>query len=1454
MFMAKSHCWFSFHFFCVCVLLIIGVFLTVDVSALRPTELSSMDYTDVFCGKRLPVFHPEPVASPYESMMTMDVSILGFSFMPTDLTIIVGDTVRWFNNDITSHNTTSDTGVWASNNFTNGQNFSFTFNSIGTFPYHCTRHPSMMGNINVVVPSPTPTYTATSTPTLTSTNTATATNTATSTPTPSGPPTLGNYPDTLVNLSGNALVIPEVPPTNDLSISVETSTNFVGELTADPITGVVRVTNAHHANIAPGSYTVTVKAFGPFGMATKTFLLTINNGTLCNGNPGFTPPTSPEIPVGAGPSSVSVGDFNGDGKQDLVVANANSPGVSILLGNGSGGFTPILPGISTGGRPISVAIGDFNGDGKQDFATANFNTNNVSIRLGDGSGGFTSPAAPEITVGSRPVAIAIGEFNGDGIQDLAVVNVNSNNVSIRLGDGNGGFTSPAVPQLAVGTAPQFLAIGDFNGDGIQDFAAVNYTTNNVSIRLGNGSGGFTSPLVPEIVVGSGPTSVVIGDFNGDGKQDLATANNAVGANNVSIRLGDGSGGFVSPAVPEVSVGSFPASVSIGDFNGDGVQDLAVANNSGTVSIRVGDGSGGFTPANVPEVSVGTSPRSVAIGDFNGDSTQDFVATNNQSNNVSIRLGSCVALTPTNTPTDTPTGSPSATQTNTSTATPTLTATSTLTSTSTNTPTSSPSACGTPGTLDPSFNGNGKVTTAIGSADDGAKMVIIQPDSKVVAAGYSANGSRNDFAVVRYNPDGTLDTSFNGTGKVTTQIGVNAEAESVAIQSDSKLIAAGYSHNGSFAEFAVIRYNADGTLDTSFNSTGIVTTDVGSGNDFGNSVAIQSDGKIVMGGSSRTSSRADFAVVRYNTDGTLDSSFNGTGKVITSIGTIADYPSSIAIQSDGKIVEAGYSSTEAGARFALVRYNTNGTLDTSFNGNGMVVTPIGSAFASSVAIQSDGKIVAAGTNVNQSFSSFAAARYNTNGSLDTSFNGNGTVITSVGFAADDAASSVAIQADGKIVTAGRSATNPQTLFAVVRYNANGTLDSSFNGTGKVTTSINGGVDSGNSVAIQSDGRLVVAGYSTIFNNEFALVRYFGEPCLTSTPTNTPTNTPTVTATDTPTPTPANTPSISGAVLYRGDVFPTKYISNVLVTGTGSPIVTTTTAPPGGTAGQYTLTGFGVGNYAVSLAKTTGQNSVTSNDAAQIAQHVAGTVAIATDPKKIAADTSGNGSISSNDAALIARFVAGLGAPIGNTNQWRFFVPNPTFPIGSSPTTRSYTDPIGNPTGEDYAGILIGEVSGNWTPSAARPDEKRRDTGDLRQETSGGGGAARGIAVELPEVTAEVGKEIVIPVKVEGIPHKGVISYEFDLRYDPTVIQPVGDAVDVKGTASRGLSVVTNANEPGLLRVVVYGAFPIGEDGVLLNLRFTAVGAAGSVSPMTFERIMFNEGEPRVSVVDGRVELF
>jgi hypothetical protein len=318
------------------------------------------------------------------------------------------------------------------------------------------------------------------------------------------------------------------------------------------------------------------------------------------------------------------------------------------------------------------------------------------------------------------------------------------------------------------------------------------------------------------------------------------------------------------------------------------------------------------------------------------------------------------------------------------------------------------------------------------------------------------------------------------------------------------------------------------------------------------------------------------------------------------------------------------------------------------------------------------------------------------------------------------------------------------------------------------------------------------------------------------------------------------AISGTVTYGNAIgAPSpRYVSNVTVTGAGSPTVMTTTNAPGPTAGQYSLTGFGSGSYTVTPTKATGVNSITSFDAAKIAQHVAG-IGLLTGNALVAADVSGNNMVSSFDAAQIAKYVVNA-PPFGNAGQWRFYtVANVPFPVGSTPTSRSYSSISSSISGEDYTGLLIGEVSGNWTNTGARPVN---------------GAPERAVRVELPNIETSVGKEIVVPVTVGNAASKGVISYEFDLRFDPSVIQPTADVADVKRTASRALSVVTNATEPGLLRVVVFGALPIDENGVLLNLRFMAFGAAGSTSPISFERIMLNEGEPRVSAADGKVCLF
>ena len=229
----------------------------------------------------------------------------------------------------------------------------------------------------------------------------------------------------------------------------------------------------------------------------------------------------------------------------------------------------------------------------------------------------------------------------------------------------------------------------------------------------------------------------------------------------------------------------------------------------------------------------------------------------------------------------------------------------------------------PGDLDSTFGTGGKVTTAIGSNSD-ARSVLVQSDGKIVAAGTSGNGSNNVFLAVRYNTGGSLDATFGTGGKVTTSFGSGyACANSAAVQSDGKIVAAGSYYMGGGAVFAVVRYNTDGSLDATFGMGGKVTTSIGFYADYGNSVALQSDGKIVVAG---VSNNDDIAVVRYNTDGSLDATFGTGGKVTTSIGSGMDYGNSVVLQSNGKIVVTGWSYNGSKNDFAVVRYNTDGSLD------------------------------------------------------------------------------------------------------------------------------------------------------------------------------------------------------------------------------------------------------------------------------------------------------------------------------------------------------------------------------------------------------------------------------------------------------------------------------------------------------------------------------------------------
>jgi uncharacterized delta-60 repeat protein len=416
------------------------------------------------------------------------------------------------------------------------------------------------------------------------------------------------------------------------------------------------------------------------------------------------------------------------------------------------------------------------------------------------------------------------------------------------------------------------------------------------------------------------------------------------------------------------------------------------------------------------------------------------------------------------------------------------------------------ALAAPGDLDPTFGSGGKVTTAIGGGDDQAYAVAVQADGKIVAAGNCWTASYDDFCLARYSSDGGLDTSFDGDGKVTTDSGYGYDvAYAVAVQADGKIVAAGNCWTASYDDFCLARYNGDGSLDTSFGGDGKVTTAIGSGYDVAYAVAVQADGKIVAAGSCETSSTDDFCLARYSSDGSLDTSFDGDGKVNTHIRG-DDIAAGVAVQADGRIVAAGTCLISSNWGFCLARYSSDGSLDTTFDGDGKVTTAFSSEadLGNTVAVQADGKIVAAGecnvdTTPGPGNGVFCLARYNSDGSLDTSFDGDGKVTTDISSRGDGVVA-VAVQADGKIVAAGGC----KSVFCLARYNGNGSLDTSFGGGGKVITAIGTDFDRASAVVVQADGRIVAAGgCSSDSNWDYCLARYEGTPTVPATVPGPPT---------------------------------------------------------------------------------------------------------------------------------------------------------------------------------------------------------------------------------------------------------------------------------------------------------------------------------------------------------------
>ncbi|MGL4231196.1 MAG: hypothetical protein ACRCWJ_07500 [Casimicrobium sp.] len=428
--------------------------------------------------------------------------------------------------------------------------------------------------------------------------------------------------------------------------------------------------------------------------------------------------------------------------------------------------------------------------------------------------------------------------------------------------------------------------------------------------------------------------------------------------------------------------------------------------------------------------------------------------------------------------------------------------------------------GQPGTLDATWgalspSGAGKVITSLENGTDSANAIAVQPDGKVLVAGFCRSSTNfdpplqpGDICAVRYNANGTLDTTWNDTGKVITPGNARDTdaAQAIALQPDGKVLLAGYCG----LSFCALRYNNNGTLDTTWNDTGVVITPIGI-RDRANAIALQPDGKVLLAGyclngtNPAGGSNTNFCTVRYNVNGTLDTAWNGTG---TLIAVTTDYQeaNAMALQPDGKVLLAGSCVGATNSGFCALRYNTDGTLDTSWNGTGTVTTPIGEEGAGNrayaIALQPDGKVVLAGQCYSNfaTASAFCALRYNADGTLDTSWNGTGTVITPINGDGNNAFGyAIALQPDGKVLLSGGCGQGTNSRFCALRYNANGTVDTSWNGTGSVITAV-GQAGGAWAIALQPDGKVLLAGGCLNgvgpggfgANTDFCIARYDGGP--------------------------------------------------------------------------------------------------------------------------------------------------------------------------------------------------------------------------------------------------------------------------------------------------------------------------------------------------------------------------
>jgi hypothetical protein len=356
------------------------------------------------------------------------------------------------------------------------------------------------------------------------------------------------------------------------------------------------------------------------------------------GNGSFTIAKTYSLPNGSNPWAIGVGDFNNDNQSDIVIANRDSNNIGVLLGDDNGNFSTIrLYPTGNDSTPYAIAFGDFNNDSRLDIVAANHGSDNIVVFLGYGNGSFASSVAYPTGQDSTPYAVTVADFNNDGRLDIGVANYGTNNVGVLFGYGNGMFRAQVTFSSGFPSNPAWISVGDFNGDNQFDIATANFNAASVSILLGYGNGSFVPVVTYSVGDGSAPQCTCVGDFNNDNILDIAAANS--GTNNIVVLFGFGDGSFLLGSAYSTGIGSLPYALTTGDFNKDGRLDIAVANSqTNTVGVLLGGDKQPFGSVTESSIGNGSQPRSVALGDLNNDSWLDIVVANYGTDNIGILFG------------------------------------------------------------------------------------------------------------------------------------------------------------------------------------------------------------------------------------------------------------------------------------------------------------------------------------------------------------------------------------------------------------------------------------------------------------------------------------------------------------------------------------------------------------------------------------------------------------------------------------------------------------------------------------------------------------------------------------------------------------------------------------------------------------------------------------------------